>query len=66
MNYGKSLEEVWQWREALSNKLDGLNENEQLRTINENAKQLCKKYNIIYKVKHSKEVHQSSQADPLN
>lgn len=26
MNYGKSLEEVWQWREALGKKLESLNE----------------------------------------
>ena len=57
MNYGKSLEEVWQWREALSKKLEGMSENEQISLINEDARKLCQKYGIKYKVKRRDPAH---------
>jgi hypothetical protein len=51
MKYGKAVEEVWKWRDALSKKLEGLSEREQVRTINEDARKICKRYGIKYKVK---------------
>jgi hypothetical protein len=57
MKYGKALEEVWKWREALSKKLEGKNESEQIRSINEDARMLCEKYGIKYKVKRHDPAH---------
>jgi hypothetical protein len=57
MNYGKALEEVWQWRDAVEKKLEGMDENEQVRVINEDARKLCQKYGIKYKVKRREPSH---------
>ena len=57
MNYGKALEEVWAWRKALSEKLEGLKEIDQIRSINENARKTCQKYGIKYKVKRRNTTH---------
>jgi len=57
MNYGKSLEQVWAWRKALSEKLNKINEKDQIRSINEDARNICRKYGIKYKVKRRDTTH---------
>ena len=46
MNYGKSLEEVWQWRESLSKELKDKSPEEQRKYLNNKADSACIKYDI--------------------
>jgi hypothetical protein len=54
MNYGKAVEEVWAWREALGKELEGMSAEQQRKHINNKADDAVKKYGI--KVKSSIEI----------
>jgi hypothetical protein len=49
MNYGKALEEVWKWREALAKELEGKSLEQQRKYINDKADEACKRYGIRVK-----------------
>jgi hypothetical protein len=46
MNYGKSVEEVWKWREAFEEKLKNIPREKQVAFINETAHKACKRLGI--------------------
>ncbi|OGJ91001.1 MAG: hypothetical protein A2487_05345 [Candidatus Raymondbacteria bacterium RifOxyC12_full_50_8] len=46
MNYGKALEEVWEWRAAFAKELEKVPENERVKYINDKAEKLCRQYGI--------------------
>ncbi len=46
MNYGKAVEEVWQWREAFEKKLRKIPKEKQVKFINETAHKACKRLGI--------------------
>jgi len=46
MNYGKAVEEVWQWREAFEKKLRKIPKGKQVKFINETAHKACKRLGI--------------------
>jgi hypothetical protein len=49
MNYGKAVEEVWAWREALGKELDGMSPEEQRNHLNNKADEVIRKYGIKVK-----------------
>ncbi|RKY11111.1 MAG: hypothetical protein DRP52_06395 [Planctomycetota bacterium] len=46
MNYGKAVEEVWQWREAFEEKLRMVPKEKQVKYINDTARDACKRLGI--------------------
>jgi hypothetical protein len=57
MNYGKAVEEVWAWREALSKELEKFPEKYRVRYINEKAQEGCKRLGIKCRVVKREHVH---------
>ena len=49
MNYGKAVEEVWQWREAFEEKLRKVPKERHVQFINETAHAACKRLGIKYR-----------------
>lgn len=49
MNYGKAVEEVWAWREALGKELEGLSPQEQRKHLSNKADDAIIKYGIKVK-----------------
>ena len=46
MNYGKAVEQVWEWREAFEEKLRNVPKEKQVEFINETARDACKRLGI--------------------
>ena len=46
MNYGKAVEQVWEWREAFEEKLRNVPKEKQVAFINETAQNACKRLGI--------------------
>jgi hypothetical protein len=46
MNYGKAVEEVWEWREAFEKELRTVPPEKQVDYINETARQTCQQLGI--------------------
>jgi len=46
MNYGKAVEEVWQWREAFEKKLRNVPKDQHVKFINDTARDACKRLGI--------------------
>ncbi len=46
MNYGKAMEEVCQWREAFEAKLRKVPKKQQVKFINDTARDACKRLGI--------------------
>jgi hypothetical protein len=57
MNYGKAVEEVWTWREALSKELEKVSEKDQVRYINEKALEGSKRLGINCRVVKRQPAH---------
>ncbi|MBL8025561.1 MAG: hypothetical protein JNL74_04075 [Fibrobacteres bacterium] len=57
MNYGKALEEVWEWRESFSKELENIPPKERVRYINEKAMNGCKKLGIKCPVQSNEPLH---------
>lgn len=51
MNYGKAVEEVWAWREALAKEIENLSPQQQREHINNKADEAIKKYGIKVKTR---------------
>ena len=49
MNYGKAVEEVWSWREAIGKELEGLSPEQQRNHLNSKADEAIRKYGIKVK-----------------
>jgi hypothetical protein len=56
MIYGKAVEEVWAWREALSKELEKVPESEQVKYLNEKAREGCRRLGIKCRTE-KKELH---------
>jgi vacuolar-type H+-ATPase subunit E/Vma4 len=50
MNYGKAVEEVWTWREAVAKELQNVPREKRARYLNETAQEACKKLGIKCRV----------------
>jgi hypothetical protein len=50
MNYGKSVEEVWEWRETFEKELNKVPHNQQVKFINESAQEACLKLGVKCKI----------------
>jgi hypothetical protein len=50
MNYGKALEEVWSWREAVAKELLGIPSEKRARHLHKTAMEACKKLGIKCRV----------------
>jgi len=59
MKYGKAVEEVWAWREALGKELENLTPEQQREHINKKADEAIQKYGIRCKKYPLHEVHRS-------
>ncbi len=46
MNYGKAVEEVWQWREAVAKEIQAVPRNKRVKYINDTARKACKRLGI--------------------
>lgn len=46
MNYGKAVEEVWSWREALAKDLEKVPKDKRADYINKKAQDVCRQYGI--------------------
>jgi len=46
MNYGKAVEEVWEWRESLSKEMENVPPAERGKYLNEKGMEIYKKYNL--------------------
>jgi len=46
MNYGKAVEEVWAWREAVAKEIQTVPREKRVKYINETAQKACKKLGI--------------------
>lgn len=46
MNYGKAVEEVWEWREAIEKQLEGMSPEQQRNHLNNMADEAIRKYGI--------------------
>jgi len=57
MNFGKAVEEVWEWREALSKELEAVPEKERVKYIHEKAREGCRKLGIKYRTEKRKQAH---------
>jgi hypothetical protein len=64
MNYGKALEEVWEWRESLAKEIEGMTPEEQRKHINNTALKACKKYGIKYGKKSYAKRHPTKSSTP--
>jgi DNA repair ATPase RecN len=49
MKYGKAVEEVWAWREALAKEIENLSPHQQREHINNKADEAIRKYGIKVK-----------------
>jgi hypothetical protein len=58
MNYGKAVEEVWAWREALGKELEGMSPDQQREHLNNKADHAIRKYGM--KVKKLPELARTS------
>ncbi len=50
MNYGKSLEEVWAWRETVAKELLGIPREKRAKYLNKTAHEACKRLGIKCRV----------------
>ena len=50
MNYGKSVEEVWEWRETFEKELNKIPHDKQVKFINESAQEACLSMGIKCKI----------------
>jgi len=57
MNLGKAVEEVWEWREALSKELEIVPKVERVEYINKKAREGCRRLGIKCRVKEKKHSH---------
>lgn len=46
MNYGKAVEEVWEWRETVAKELNAIPREKRAKYLNTTAKKTCKKLHI--------------------
>jgi DNA repair ATPase RecN len=46
MNYGKAVEEVWEWRETVAKELNAIPREKRAKYLNTAAKKACKKLHI--------------------
>lgn len=46
MNYGKAVEEVWQWREAVAKDIQAVPRNNRVKYINDTTRDACKRLGI--------------------
>jgi hypothetical protein len=46
MHYGKAVEEVWEWREALAKELEKVPDEKRGEYLNKKADDICKKYGL--------------------
>ncbi len=46
MNYGKAVEEVFEWREAFEKELNKVPKDKQVKYINESAQEACRTLGI--------------------
>lgn len=46
MSYGKAVEEVWKWRDALEKELESVPEKERVKYLNQKAEGACHKLRI--------------------
>jgi len=46
MNYGKAVEEVWQWREAVAKDIQAVPRNKRVKYINDTTRDACKRLGI--------------------
>ena len=46
MNYGKAVEEVWLWREAVAKDIQTVPRNKRVKYINDTARDACKRLGI--------------------
>ncbi len=57
MEYGKAVEEVWTWRDALSKELEKVPEKDRVRYLNEKADEGCRKLGINCKTVKKEHAH---------
>lgn len=46
MGYGKAVEEVWMWRDALAKELEKIPREKRADYINQKASNLCRQYGL--------------------
>ena len=46
MNYGKAVEEVWAWREAVAKDVHAIPREKRVKYINDTSREACKKLGI--------------------
>ncbi len=56
-NYGKAVEEVWTWRESFEKELRKIPHDQQVKYINEKARDACKKLGIKCKTVSKEPAH---------
>jgi hypothetical protein len=66
MNYGKAVEEVWAWRDALAKEIENLSPQQQREHINNKADEAVRKYGIKVKTmpEHSETKKPSARQAP--
>ncbi len=57
MNYGKAVEEVWTWRDALAKDLEKVPMDKRAEYINKKAADVCKQYGIKYRTVSKEPAH---------
>jgi DNA repair ATPase RecN len=50
MKYGKAVEEVWEWREAVATELQSIPREKRAKYLNKTAQEACKKLGIRCRV----------------
>jgi hypothetical protein len=50
MNYGKAVEEVWEWREAVAKEIQSVPREKRATYLNETALKACKKLGLKCRV----------------
>ncbi len=49
MRYGKAVEEVWEWRDALAKELEAIPDEKRGDFLNNKADDVCKKYGLNFR-----------------
>lgn len=57
MNYGKAVEEVWTWREALAKELEKIPREKRAAYINKKASDLCLQYGLKCRPEKKEYIH---------
>ena len=46
MNYGKAVEEVWQWRETVAKEIQAVPRDKRVKYLNDSSRKACKRLGI--------------------